>query len=716
MKCLEKEPPHRYDSASTLADDLERWLRGEPVNARPVSGVQRVVRWAKRKPVPAALAITIALFVLTLAIGGPLVALHQARLRAEMRQQLYFSEMAAACEASNSPSGFPKVRQLLANWEGADAADLRGWEWRFLDTLTKPQGEVFVSRDSPIRGFALGPKRERYAIENDQFIEIRSVETHEVQWRSERVSGYVRGLAFSHDGRFLSATKTHKSRVLIFDIESNAEPKELEATTSGTMRPWNSAKNVFVAQQGRQVDLLRPDGSRIDGFVPKYYEDYFYDWRPDGSAVLLHFPPDNIVEIPGTEPVQLDEPLLASALKIGPGGNRAAIGDRRGNVRVLDLKTWELSSKLPAHESQVNGLAWSPDGRHFASVGDDFSLQIHDAAGGERVELLRGHEGPVHGVLWPESERILTWSEDGSVRDWRPFARPDIRTSQPHHLAAIDWSPDGSRLAAAYSDIVTFDFHGPPVHSLIVSDATNDLVWMPNGRDVAIFVRDQVVIAPPGRLNANQLPEDLIRLHRHDNIGFAIELHPSNPWLASAGNDGVRVSNFETGELIREATGFAARELRFHPKTQQLLACALESPSEIRLIDVNSGEVKSVARPSGSHAHALDFHPGGELLATGSSDAVIEFWEHPTGRRLAALSGHTGEVTALAFSPDGKRLASASRDTTIRIWDVATRTEICALRGHESAVLSLAWSPDGETLASCGQAGEVKIWSARETP
>lgn len=79
LTCLEKDPPRRYPTAAALADDLGRFLRGEPIRARPVGPLARLWKWVRRRPSQASLALTV-LVALAALIALGLVS--NARLRA----------------------------------------------------------------------------------------------------------------------------------------------------------------------------------------------------------------------------------------------------------------------------------------------------------------------------------------------------------------------------------------------------------------------------------------------------------------------------------------------------------------------------------------------------------------------------------------------------------------------------------------------------------
>lgn len=96
LKCLEKDRRKRYDSAAQLADDLQRFLEGKPIEARPITLATRVWRWCVRNPLLTTMIAVLGGLLIGLAIVGPLVAVQQrklarkheeARAKAEKEQQ-----------------------------------------------------------------------------------------------------------------------------------------------------------------------------------------------------------------------------------------------------------------------------------------------------------------------------------------------------------------------------------------------------------------------------------------------------------------------------------------------------------------------------------------------------------------------------------------------------------------------------------------------------
>jgi tetratricopeptide (TPR) repeat protein len=83
LKCLEKDPRHRYATAAELADDLERLLAGEPIRARPVPAAERALKWVRRRPALAGLLLMAALAV-SAGVAGTTWHVH--RLRAEVER------------------------------------------------------------------------------------------------------------------------------------------------------------------------------------------------------------------------------------------------------------------------------------------------------------------------------------------------------------------------------------------------------------------------------------------------------------------------------------------------------------------------------------------------------------------------------------------------------------------------------------------------------
>jgi WD domain, G-beta repeat/GAF domain len=137
----------------------------------------------------------------------------------------------------------------------------------------------------------------------------------------------------------------------------------------------------------------------------------------------------------------------------------------------------------------------------------------------------------------------------------------------------------------------------------------------------------------------------------------------------------------------------------------------------IKFWDVGTGRELEALRDKVKRVQALAFSHDGHWLATEDSTNTVTVWDATNGREIRTLpsdkpTSPIGKswVYSIGFSPDGRWLASGVDDQTIRIWDMSTGQKVRDLIGPRRSVTYVAFSPDGRLLASGNDDKTIQIW------
>ena len=254
----------RYPSAEELAEELRRFLRGEPIEARPITRLGRTWRWCRRYP---AAAVVVALTLL-LAVVGPLVALNQARLaasgsrgREETRRRLYVADMVVAQQAWEA-ANVGRVRELLAGHvPGPGQTDLRGFQWYYLWQLCSGVGRPNAHR-SPGQHLVAGLLDPMARRRHPGAWMVRSGVWDASHRRKPPASltgppGGALSLAFAPDGKTLASALEGCGRggVQVWDVERRTLLRTL---------PWQAEVTVVrqISADGKYLAWGDMDGTR----------------------------------------------------------------------------------------------------------------------------------------------------------------------------------------------------------------------------------------------------------------------------------------------------------------------------------------------------------------------------------------------------------------------------------------------------------------------
>jgi WD40 repeat protein/tRNA A-37 threonylcarbamoyl transferase component Bud32 len=701
QKCLEKDPQRRFGTAEALAIDLEHWLAGEPISARPVGNAERLWRWCNRNPAVAALTTAVALAL----AGGAglssyfaLEAVHERdrandraeeaqasaeRLRAEKRvsdSRLYIADMRLAQRAWED-AHIGRLLELLEGQrpERTGDIDFRAFEWHYWWRLSHSEILSLRGHADLVHSVAFSPDGKRLASgSSDRKLKVWDAASGQETLTLKGHADWVASVAFSPDGKRIVSGSGDKT-LKVWDAASGQETLTLKGhadwvfsvafspdgkriasgSGDGTLKVWDAASGqTTMTLKGHLGPVLSvafsPDGKRLaSGSGDETLK--VWDVASGQETLTLEGHADSVFSV-----------------AFSPDGKRIVSGSGDGTLKVWDAASGQETLTLKGHAQLVFSVAFSPDGKRIASGSSDGTLKVWDAASGQETLTLKGHNADIMCVAFsPDGKRIVSGSGDKTLKVWDETSAQGPLSLKGHtgKVARIAFSPDGKRLASASYD-----------HTLKVWDAASG--------------------------------QETLTLTEQLDLGAGVAFSPDGKRLASGNMDQtLKVWDVASGQetlTLKGHTG-GVRSVAFSPDGKRLLSSS--GDDTVKVWDATSGQETLTPLKAG-WVHDMAFSPDGKCLAGGSRDQTLKVWDVASGQETLTLEGHTGEVACIAFSPDGKRLASGSRDQTLKVWDVASGQETLTLKGHTGGVRSVGFSPDGKRLASSSWDHTVKVWDA----
>jgi WD40 repeat protein len=355
------------------------------------------------------------------------------------------------------------------------------------------------------------------------------------------------------------------------------------------------------------------------------------------------------------------------------------------------------------HTSNIDAIAWRPDGKLLASGSDDGTVKLWDPSSGQLLRTLARHTNYVRSIAFSPNGHILASSSwDGNIFLWNVDTGSLLATlTHGAKVESIAFTPDGATLASTGDDgrLIYWNPDTGSVRRVVVEkgESLDKVAFTPDGRTVVLLGSEKVFVrdANTGKLRL------ILTTPAHAPKRLTLALTISH--------DGNRV-----------AVGFTSRNDGESPLQHFILIWNLSSGALLGTIDGQAG---------GNSVSALAFSSDDKRLFAGTWEGHILRIQPETGKTELDLKIWPSMASSVALSPDGRHIAASGGDPRdadlrfskagtetigIKILDASSGALIRSLSGSSNTPTWVTFSASGKLMIVESRDGRVKLWDTRE--